>query len=554
MKMRKRFFASMALLTAGSLVVLAAMFCLIFYYQLLEAAQNEVRERAFVLRELVRAGTPYTDMRMTDMGLRVVTGDGTVIYNGQGEATETSEAQERLAWGDCAEVRQAVESGTGESKRFSDTLQQEVYCFAVKLDDGTVLHLAKTTRSVWGLFSHSLPFVVGVLVLMLVLEYLLAQRLARRLVAPIGQVDLKKGLSAPYDEFAPYVLELERQQNRIEKHKDDLRERADTITAIMDNMSEGVILVDSGGMVLSVNQSAADIFAVEPPAEGRNILEIVRDVTFLQNVRSALAGTRGEMSLEQASRLYQVFMSPGRDSGAIILFLDVTEKAFAEKQRRDFSANVSHELKTPLTTIYGHAEMLAGGMVGEGDEEGFYDRIRQEAAHLLSLIDDIMKISQLDEGVGQELWEDVDLGVPAAEAVIALREKAAAHDVEVLLESGEATIKANRLQMYELFLNLIDNAIAYNRPNGKVHVTISSEDGRARLVVADTGIGIPLEDQSRVFERFFRVDKSRSKKTGGTGLGLAIVKHIVSAHRGVISLQSREHEGTVIEVVFSVDG
>ncbi|MDR2736863.1 MAG: ATP-binding protein, partial [Gracilibacteraceae bacterium] len=196
----------------------------------------------------------------------------------------------------------------------------------------------------------------------------------------------------------------------------------------------------------------------------------------------------------------------------------------------------------------------AGGMVGEGDEEGFYDRIRQEAAHLLSLIDDIMKISQLDEGVGQELWEDVDLGVPAAEAVIALREKAAAHDVEVLLESGEATIKANRLQMYELFLNLIDNAIAYNRPNGKVHVTISSEDGRARLVVADTGIGIPLEDQSRVFERFFRVDKSRSKKTGGTGLGLAIVKHIVSAHRGVISLQSREHEGTVIEVVFSVDG
>jgi two-component system phosphate regulon sensor histidine kinase PhoR len=193
-------------------------------------------------------------------------------------------------------------------------------------------------------------------------------------------------------------------------------------------------------------------------------------------------------------------------------------------------------------------------MVGEGDEEGFYDRIRQEAAHLLSLIDDIMKISQLDEGVGQELWEDVDLGVPAAEAVIALREKAAAHDVEVLLESGEATIKANRLQMYELFLNLIDNAIAYNRPNGKVHVTISSEDGRARLVVADTGIGIPLEDQSRVFERFFRVDKSRSKKTGGTGLGLAIVKHIVSAHRGVISLQSREHEGTVIEVVFSVDG
>jgi two-component system phosphate regulon sensor histidine kinase PhoR len=563
MKMRKRFFASMALLTAVSLIVLAILLGIVFYYQLLAVVQDEVRDRALILRGILNAGTPYSDLQLGDMNVSIISADGTVIYSDapvEAERTdssgsvapaetvvpaETASFAETVSIANREEIVQALSSGTGESKRYSDTLRQEVYYYAVLLDDGTVLCLAKTTRSAWSLFSESLPVVVFVVSGLLIAQYLLAKGLARKLVEPISKVNLKEGLSAPYDEFAPFVRELERQETRIAKHKADLQKRSDTITAIMDNMSEGVVLVDCSETVAAINPSAAQIFGVEADWNGRNVLEIVRDVDLLKNVRLALSGSPGEMHLEQGTRVYQVLLSPAKDRGAILLFLDVTDKALAEKQRKDFSANVSHELKTPLTTIYGHAEMLSSGMVNENDKPQFYGRIKDEAARMIALVDNIIKISLLDEGGSPESAEDVDLMASASEAIKCLKEKAEAHSVELILEGESVSIDGSRHQIFELFFNLVDNAIGYNVPGGRVRVAISRDDLQAKIIIADTGIGVPQEALGRVFERFFRVDPSRSKKTGGTGLGLAIVKHIVSAHQGIIVLQSQEQKSGI---------
>jgi two-component system phosphate regulon sensor histidine kinase PhoR len=317
----------------------------------------------------------------------------------------------------------------------------------------------------------------------------------------------------------------------------------------MDNMSEGIILINRQGLILSVNKSAAAFFETDTAMDGKNILELIRDLELLGHVSSALSGKRSELELRRSGKSYRVFFSPVTDSGAIILFLDITEKMMAEQIRREFSANVSHELKTPLTSIYGHAEMLYNGMVKESDHHAFFGKIKDEAARLIALIEDIILISKLDENTGQETFEEVNLAAIAAEAAEALSLKAGEHKVTVSI-SGDASMSAGRSMIYELFYNLIDNAIKYNKSGGTVKVDISQIEDKIEIAIADTGIGIPAEAQSRVFERFYRVDKSRSKKTGGTGLGLAIVKHIVLLHKGKLALQSTEGEGTVVTIRF----
>jgi two-component system phosphate regulon sensor histidine kinase PhoR len=316
----------------------------------------------------------------------------------------------------------------------------------------------------------------------------------------------------------------------------------------MDSMSEGIILIDWQGNILSVNKSAAAIFDKADSFDSKNILELIRDIELMEHVRDALGGNRGEMNIQRSGKSYRVFFSPVKGSGAIILFLDVTEKMIGEKLRREFSANVSHELRTPLTSIYGNAEMLYGGMIQESDQRRFLGKIKDEAARMIALIEDIILVSELDESTGEQVFEDVNLDAVASTAVDALALKAAENKISVEI-SGKGAVSANPSMMYEMFYNLIDNAIKYNRPGGTVKIDIAKEANHMRISVTDTGIGIPKEAQSRVFERFYRVEKSRSKKTGGTGLGLAIVKHIVRIHRGEIILQSHSGEGTVVTIL-----
>ena len=539
--MKKRIFLSIFLLTIISLLAVSAALCGVFYMELSSSVQGDVRERAAILKDTVTADN-FDSLVISDMRLTVIAPDGTVVYDNE-QAADTLENH-----ADREEIREALASGVGESRRYSDTLGQETYYYAVTLGNGGVLRLAKSTSSIWGMFGGAIPVISVVVLVMFAICYFLAVRLTKRIVDPINKVRIDEKLTAPYDELIPFVHTISQQREQIIRHMSDLRSRSNTIEAIMNSMSEGTILVNKDGVILSINRSAAAIFSIAGSADGKNILEILRDVELNESMRAALSGIRGEMNLAHNEKIYRVYFSPVTDSGAIILFLDITEKSMSEKLRREFSANVSHELKTPLTTIYGNAEMLASGMVRDGDKARFYGKIKDEAARLIALIEDIIKLSQLDEDSGNVNFEDIDPAGIAAAVIESLESKAMEKNVSVTV-SGGGVFRANRSQMTELFYNLIDNAIKYNEPDGTVKVEIDVINSQAKITVSDTGIGIPTEVQSRIFERFYRVDKSRSKKTGGTGLGLAIVKHIVIAYGGSVEVQSEIGKGTRITAI-----
>lgn len=539
--MKKRILASMIFLTILCLLVLSAALCIVFYRQFARTVQDDVRARAVMLKN---ADVSDYSVSMFDMRLTIVAPDGTVLFDDE----KDREILENHA--DRTEIKEAFTSGVGKSLRFSDTLRQETYYYAIKMDDGSVLRLAKTTSSIWGLFEKALPVVAFMVISVTILAYFLAGRLTARIVNPINQmeeIDTQKVLPPPYDELAPFVKAISRQREKISRQVETLQNRSETIDAIMDNMNEGIILINSDGIILSVNKSATSIFSINEPPNGKNIWEVLREPQIIENIRLALSGARKELCLSRNDRIYRLYFSPVADSGAMILFLDITESSLAEKQRREFSANVSHELKTPLTTIYGNAEMMESNMVKKEDQAEFVRKIKDEAGHMIALIEDIIMLSRLDEQGGEVPMENVELGDIVREIATSLSIKAGEQNIRIDV-TGAGVFTANHSQMTELCYNLIDNAVKYNKPDGSVNIRIQPIPKGVQIEVKDTGIGIPAEAQNRIFERFYRVDKSRSKKTGGTGLGLAIVKHIVMAYKGDIDLQSTEGKGTSITV------
>jgi two-component system phosphate regulon sensor histidine kinase PhoR len=560
----------MALLTSASLAIASGVLCLIFYHQFSTYLQSDVKRRTQLLKDALAGSNAVSAVSADhaeridaqeiaanrvfsalaeDARVSIISPDGRVLYDNAVDV-ETLENH-----ADREEIRSARNAGFGESRRFSGTLGLETYYYAVELPNGLILRAAKTTGSFFALFGRALPAVFGVLICAIILCHIAAGSLTSRIVNPLNAVRLDGEIAAPYDELIPFVRAIEKQRAQIAGQLASLQERSDAINAIMENMSEGAALLDRRGAILSANKSVLRIFGSDAPMEGKNILELLRDITLMEYTRNALAGRRGEADMERAGRDYRVYFSPVTDNGAVLLFLDVTEKSKAEKLRREFSANVSHELKTPLTSISGYAEMLDSGMVQESDKAAFIRKIKDESWRLIMLIEDIMLLSRLDEGENHELFAAVNLAAVARESAAALAQKASELGVSITVTASAADVivNANPSMMAELFFNLIDNAIKYNKPGGSVTIEVAEINGRAAASVSDTGIGIPKEAQSRVFERFYRVDKSRSKKTGGTGLGLAIVKHITAAHNAEIALDSREGEGTRVSVYFKGD-
>lgn len=544
--MKKRIFLYMVLLTSISLIIVSAALCFLFYSQFSSTILETIRSRAetFANNSSQAAIETLAATKSSDMRVTVIMPDGTVVFDNTTKAESLSNHINR------EEIIEALEAGSGQSVRFSDTLHKETIYYAIRLTDGYVLRVAKTSNSIFGIFIGALPIAAGIVLVMIIIGYLLAVRLTKIIMTPINNVNLESELSAPYDELAPFVRTIAQQREHIMSQISDLQNRSDTISAIMDNINEGIILIDTQGIILSANKSILRIFNKISPLDGKNILEFFRDVDFFRHVRGALVGKPGEMSIDFAGRTYRVYFSHVNNGGAIILFLDITEKAKAEKLRQEFSANVSHELKTPLTSIYGNVEMLYNSMVKENDKQAFYGQIKDEVGRLITLIEDILMISMLSEERGHDLYEDVELRAVIVETIRSLSKKATENMVAVHVCGECQSMKANRSMMYEMFYNLIDNAIKYNKPGGTVNVDINNMEGRIKITVSDTGIGIPKEAQNHIFERFYRVDKSRSKKTGGTGLGLAIVKHIVLAHGGKIELRSLQDEGTTITICF----
>lgn len=529
--------------------VLIIMGCLYGYFAGLQE-QQLMEELSFAAAGVETSGQAYLDdlegeySRLTWIGP-----DGSVIYDAQADETAMENHAQR------EEVQEAFASGQGRSQRYSSTLMEKtIYC-AQRLEDGSVLRISVSTASMGMLVFGMLQPIGIVLVLALVLAFLLARRLSRRIVEPLNCLDLDHPLeNETYDELAPLLTRINQQRRQIDAQLRQLRQKKDEFEQITLSMNEGLVLLSSGGMILSLNPAAEKLLHTSHSAVGQDFLTIERGRELNDALAHALKDGHSETFLERDGREYQVDMSriesQGAPAGTVLLSFDVTDKIRAERTRREFTANVSHELKTPLTAILASSEMLESGMVQEGDIPRFVGHIHREAARLLALIEDIIRLSQLDEGV--ELpQETIDLALVAEEALDQLREKAAQHQVTLRIQAEPCPVQGIPRLAQEIVYNLVDNAIKYNVEGGSVQVTVRSQ---GTLTVADTGIGIPPEHQDRVFERFYRVDKSHSRQIGGTGLGLSIVKHGCACLGASIHLESQPEKGTTIQVQFPTTG
>ena len=454
------------------------------------------------------------------------------------------------------EVQQALATGEGESSRYSDTLLQKTVYYAKRLPDGTVLRLSAVRVTAGVLVLNMLQPILLVLAAALILSGVLASRLARRITEPLNRLDLEHPLeNETYEELAPLLRRMEHQRRQIDRQMDELRRRSEEFEQITGSMSEGLVLLDEAGVILSINPAARRLLDAAENCVGQDLLTVDRDVALSDALRQAAEQGHSEFRGQRNGREYQFdvtrIQSEGRTAGTVLLVFDVTERAFAERNRREFTANVSHELKTPLQGIIGSAELLENGLVKQEDVPRFIGHIRSEAQRLVTLIGDIIRLSQLDEGEPMPA-EPVELLALAREAAESLQSAAAARNVTVTVEGEPVELTGVRRLLYEIVFNLCDNAIKYNTDGGRVQVTMTKENETAAVTVRDTGIGIPPDQQDRVFERFYRVDKSHSKASGGTGLGLSIVKHAVQYHHGAIHLQSEVGKGTEIRVTFPV--
>ena len=546
--MTKRIFRSV-ILTALAVFLACLTLVMGALYSYFSARQEKQLETELQLAAAgVEAdGLDYLESVGRRDGLRLtwVDAEGVVIYDSNADASSMENHAGR------EEIAEAFETGSGEGSRVSATLSEKTVYLARRLSDGTVIRAAASHYTVPTLLLGILQPVLIIIILALALSAFLASGLSKRIVGPLNSIDLDHPLeNETYDELSPLLTRVERQQRQIRSQLEELGRRRREFEAVTGSMSEGLILLDKDGCILSINPAASRIFGASEDCVGKDILTVDRSPELRAVTESAHEGTRAEATIERMGLEYQLTASPVSGGGAVLLIFDVTERNRAERIRREFTANVSHELKTPLHSIMGAAELLETGLVKRGDEAEFYKRIRSEAARLLALIEDVIGLSRLDEGENFPT-EEVDLHELAVEVAAQLEPSAKKRGTEIKVEGGPAKMTGVHRLLWEVVWNLADNAVKYGRDNGHVVVTTEARDGTARLKVRDDGPGIPPEHQPRVFERFYRVDKSHSKETGGTGLGLSIVKHAVQYHKGRISLYS-DPKGTEITIEFPI--
>ena len=548
--MTKKIFQSI-LLVAGCVLLASLLIIMGFLYDYFGGVEgNQLRDELSLASAAVEdGGTDYLARLTADRyRLTWIAADGSVLYDTRTDAESLENHASR------AEVSQALTTGTGESTRYSSTLMEKTMYYAQRLDDGTVLRISISRATVGMIAVGMIQPLLIVLIVALILSGLLARRLSRRIVDPLNSLDLEHPLdNDAYEELSPLLKRIHRQHVEIQTQLRELREKTDEFTQITGSMREGLILLDEHGSILSINAAAQMLFGADAQCVGRDFLTVERSHEISAAIQAAVTDGHSEVRAERAGRVYQFdisrITSNGKLLGTVILAFDITEQEFAERNRREFTANVSHELKTPLQGIIGSAELIENGMVKPDDLPRFVGHIHAEAARLVTLIDDIIRLSQLDEGDAMPT-EPVDLLAVSQEAAENLHDAAAARDVTVSVTGQPSVIPGVRRLLYEVVYNLCDNAIKYNRGGGRVDVMVAADAGGSSITVADTGIGIAPEHQSRVFERFYRVDKSHSKASGGTGLGLSIVKHAVQYHHGRIELESTPGTGTTIRVVF----
>ncbi|MBM7582174.1 two-component system phosphate regulon sensor histidine kinase PhoR [Caldicoprobacter guelmensis] len=555
--MKRRIFLSMCFLAVLTILLSGAMTFAVVYRQIFHIMQREIEKEAFYISaslENVEDPVPVLqNVSAKAHRITLIASDGTVLFD-NAEKPENMENHRNRP-----EVLAALKNGIGKSVRLSRTLGKQTFYCAVLLRNGMVLRVANVVDSVYSAMLNLVPYTLLITAVTIAFALLIASRETKKIVEPINALNLQNPLSNEvYDELSPLLMRIAQQNKQIEDQMRALREKHEEFNAITENMNEGLILLNEKADILSINKSAIRIFGGHDRNSylNKNIITLSRDLTLRAAVKKALEGDHCEEILEMSSCHYRITANPvwanGQVKGAVVLILDITERYAAEQMRREFSANVSHELKTPLTSILGYAEIIKNRMVKEEDIPRFAERIYNEARHLISLIDDIIKLSRLDEEHIDIPRKKVSLLELAKKVCARLEPLAKEKGVTVTVSGDKGVVLGIEEILEQMIYNLCDNAIKYNKKNGRVDVTILQQDNKVILTVSDTGIGIPKEHQSRVFERFYRVDKSRSSRTGGTGLGLSIVKHGAMHHNAKIELESQPGQGTTIRVIFPV--
>lgn len=549
--MTKRIFRSICLVALT--VFIASIFLImgLLYEYFSDAMQAQLKMQTDLAAQgVTNEGIAYFQgLKVTNYRISWIDMNGNVLYDSTSDIAKMENHLER------EEIQQAIIKGYGESRRYSATLtERSLYC-AQKLKDGTILRLSISQRSIFTLLLGMVqPVFIGFLIA-LILSIVLAKQVSRKIVKPINEIDLDNPLSnEEYDELSPFLRRIDSQQKQMRAQKTELAQKSDELDTIIGSMNEGMILLNSKGKIISINSAARRLLDAGDDCIGSDMLSLCRNLELQDVLAKALHGEQGQNNIKLHGESYQIdadpIISKNIVRGTALFLFNVTEKEKAEQIRREFTANVSHELKTPLHSISGYAELLKNDMVKEDDKIPFAGKIYDEAGRMIQLVEDIISLSHLDEGAGDMQWENTDLYTLADKAVKSLEPQANAVCVTLELSGVSAVLNGIPQLLYSIVYNLCDNAIKYNHENGNVFVNVKNDSGKVVLSVQDTGIGIAPEHQERIFERFYRVDKSHSKAVGGTGLGLSIVKHAVKIHNAKIEVKSLVGEGTTVIVTF----
>ena len=549
--MTKKIFKSIMFVCALVLAVGLAAVMGILYSNFDGQMRKELsKEAAYLSYGVEQQGVDYLK-NTKDKSARItyIDKDGTVLFDNEADVSEMKNHSDRI------EFQKAEKYGAGESSRYSDTLSEKTIYYALRLKDGTVLRVSGTQDSVLTLVENLIFPLCGLLCLMLILSGIMASVISKRIVKPINELDLESPKENQiYEELSPLLSKIHRQNREIQNQLELAKQQQEEFSLITENMQEGLIVIDKYTMILSANSSAWNLFHMDRVRQGESVYCLDREEEFRHAIEQVLSGEHTELVLKLNGSDIQLIANPvirdKKTEGAVVLLVNVTEKLERESLRREFSANVSHELKTPLTSISGFAEIMQGGLVKCEDIPQFAGRIYKESQRLLQLVEDVIQISQLDEEKTSYVWEPVDVYQVCKNAFESLKEKAKRLNVHLYICGERMKMEAVRTLLEEAIYNVCDNAIKYNRNDGSVSVFLTQTAQEIQIVVKDTGVGIPKEDQDRVFERFYRVDKSHSKEIGGTGLGLSIVKHAVGALKGSVILRSEEGNGTEITLRF----
>ena len=549
--MTKRIFR--AIFNVSLLILIASTLILVAFvgdYNSDQTKEAMHADAVYIAKAMETEGISYLE-QLPKQSQRItwIDADGTVLFDSYADVSQMENHGER------EEVVEALKTGRGESTRYSTTLAEKTENYAIKLSDGTILRLSVTSLSALSIFLSMTQLLALVLVIALILAGFLASKTSKSIVKPLENVDLKHPEQAEiYDEMAPFLRRITVQNKLISKQMQDRQRRQREFETITENMQEGLLVLDAKGEVLSCNKGARRLLGVDHVPEKENVFALNRTEGFRRCITAALAGNHEEVTMESDSRSYQLLANPvtedGLVGGVVLLLFDNTEKADREKLRREFTANVSHELKTPLTSISGFAEIMKNGMVKAEDVPRFAHNIYDEAQRLISMVQDIIQLSRLDEA--QETMEKTEVNVALIAETVAkrLEGQAAQRNIVFHIETESAVLSGVPHVLEEMIYNLCDNAIRYNKDNGSVTLKVEKHPDDITVTVADTGIGIPYGEQERVFERFYRVSRSRSKEIDGTGLGLSIVKHGALLHQATVKMESEVDKGTTIRLIF----